>query len=73
MGMGGRTQRVNLIRLLFFMMRSVLWIEKAPLLRVRLRRRGFISIFRNLCLDPPVEMRLVLRELDQLKKLVTVE
>ncbi len=37
---------------------------------LRLVGRDFIASFRNFCLDPPVEMRLILNELHQLKKLV---
>jgi len=32
----------------------------------------FIASFRNLCFDPPVEMRLVIAELEQLKNLLAV-
>jgi hypothetical protein len=34
--------------------------------------RDFIASFRNLCFDPPVEMRLIFNELDQLKNLLAV-
>ncbi len=32
--------------------------------------RGFIDSFRNLCFDPPVEMRLIFSELEKLRELL---
>ena len=41
--------------------------EKVPLSRAL---RDFIASFRNLCVDPPVEMRIMLNEVEQLKPLL---
>jgi hypothetical protein len=45
-------------------------MDSGDFLLLRLVGRDFISSFRNVFLDPPVEMKLIMNELDQLGNLL---